>query len=725
MSPSDSTLTANPVEAAFRALLAQVAKARPRERLDLLERAFEFSWRHHADQRRRSGEAFIMHPLAVASILHEMRMDVVCIAAGLLHDAVEDTPATHEEIRAAFGPVVAHLVAGVTKIDRLDFSSQGARQAENVRKMLLAMVDDIRVILIKLADRLHNMRTLRHLSPDRQRAVALETMEIYAPLAHRLGMGKMRGELEDLAFSFLEPDAYEQVRRAVEGRRKVSEEFLAQVRERVERVMTQHEIRCRVEGRVKRFYSIWQKLQRQAIEIEQVYDLLALRIITDSVRDCYAALGVIHNTWHPVPGRIKDFIAIPRPNGYQSLHTSVIHESGQPFEAQIRTAEMHRTAEEGIAAHWKYKDGQLAPESDDERLAWVRRLVEWQREMRDPAEFLATLKVDLHPEEVFAFTPKGQIIRLPRDATAVDFAYAIHTEVGNRCVGAKVNGRIAPLRYQVQSGDIVEILTQTGHAPSRDWLAFVKTSRARHKIKHWINLNERRRAVEIGRRALERDARRHDIALKPYKEADWVRAGQEYGFLRSEDLYAAIGYGKLSARQVLARLVPPEQRAALAGPPRATPRRAAHNGAAILVRGFGDLMVYRARCCNPVHGEAIVGYITRGRGVAVHAEQCANVQNLIYQSDRRIDVGWAPRAESPQPVKLAIYTDDRAGMLNSITAVISESGANIRNIAANTGSGQATIDVVLEVRDLQHMQAIQAGLKKIAGVHDVQRLYKL
>lgn len=726
MPPLDSTLTSsNPAEAAFRALAARVAKARPHESLELLERAYQFSLRQHEHQTRRSGEAFILHPLAVASILHEMRMDVACISAGLLHDAVEDTPATSEQIRASFGPVVAHLVEGVTKIDRLDFFNQGARQAENVRKMLLAMVDDIRVILIKLADRLHNMRTLRALPADRQRAVALETMEIYAPLAHRLGMGKMRGELEDLAFSYLEPEAYDQVRQAVENRRKVSEEFLAQVRQRIEQVLAKHEIRCQVEGRVKRIYSIWQKLQRQAIEIDQVYDLLALRIITHSVRDCYAALGVIHNTWHPVPGRIKDFIAIPRPNGYQSLHTSVIHESGQPFEAQIRTQEMHRKAEEGIAAHWKYKDGQLAPESEDERIAWLRRVVEWQREMRDPAEFLATLKVDLHPEEVFAFTPKGQIIRLPRDATAVDFAYAIHTEVGNRCVGAKVNGRMVSLRYLVQSGDILEILTQPGHAPNRDWLAFVKTSRARHKIKHWINLNERRRAVEIGRRALERDARRHEISLKPYKEADWARVGQEYGFLRSEDVYAAIGYGKLSARQVLARLVPAEQRAALAGPPRSPARRtAAAAGEPILVRGFSDLMVYRARCCNPVHGEAIVGYITRGRGVAVHAEQCTNVQNLLYQSDRRIDVGWTPQAEEPQPVKLAIYTDDRAGMLNAITAVISESSANIRTIAAHTGAGQASIDVEVDVRDLGHLQAIQAGLKKIPGVHDVRRIYK-
>ncbi|MGH9526418.1 MAG: RelA/SpoT family protein, partial [Terriglobales bacterium] len=481
------------VSANFAALAARIAALRPGADQALVARAYAFSLQHHQNQRRQSGEAFITHPLEVAGILAEMRMDEACIAAGLLHDAVEDTPATQEEIAAEFGPTVARLVAGVTKIDHLDLAGDGggerrpgAAQAETVRKMLLAMVDDLRVILIKLADRLHNMRTLEPLPPQRQRAIAAETMEIYAPLAHRLGMGKIRGELEDLAFSYLEPEAYAQVQQAVEKRRPVNEAFLAQVRARVESALAEHDIPCRVEGRIKRFYSIWQKLRRQAIEIEQVYDLLAVRVITDSVRDCYAALGIIHNTWHPVPGRIKDFIAMPRPNGYQSLHTSVMHESGQPFEAQIRTAEMHRMAEDGIAAHWKYKDGALAAEAEDERIGWLRRVVEWQQEMRDPGEFLATLKVDLHPEEVYAFTPKGRIIRLPREATPVDFAFAIHTEVGHRCVGAKLNGRMAPLRTPIQNGDIVEILTQAGHAPSRDWLGFVKTTRARQKIRHWI-----------------------------------------------------------------------------------------------------------------------------------------------------------------------------------------------------------------------------------------------
>ncbi len=708
----------------LQALIDALRAARPQDDPELLRRAFAFSARLHQDQKRRSGEAFIVHPLEVAAILTDMRMDATGIAAALLHDAVEDTPATREDIEREFGPVVAHLVEGVTKIERIDFTREGAAQADNVRKMLLAMVDDIRVILIKLADRLHNMRTLQHLPEEKQRQIALETREIYAPLAHRLGMGKMRGELEDLAFAYLEPAAYQQVREAVESKRKPSQQFLDEVRERIAKLLTEAGINARVEGRIKRFYSIWQKLQRQNSGIDQVYDLLAVRIITPSVRDCYAALGVIHNSWHPVPGRFKDFIAVPRPNLYRSLHTTVVHESGQPFEAQIRTEEMHRMAEEGIAAHWKYKEGG-APSPDDERIAWLRRVLDWQQEMRDPAEFLSVLKVDLYPEAVYAFTPKGQVITLPREASTVDFAYAIHTEIGHHTIGAKVNGRIVPLRYRVQNGDRIEILTQAGHTPSRDWLAFVKTSRARQKIKHWLNAAERERAIEIGRRALEREARRYDVALKAFTEADYQRVGQESGLTKPEDVFANIGFGQLSARQVLGRLLPagqslPEPRDGGARPA----RRLLHprDSSPILVRGFDDLMVYRARCCSPLHGEPIVGYITRGKGVAVHSEQCANVQNLLYQADRRIDVQWAAQPQSAQPVKLLLRTDDRAGLLTSITAVIADHGANIQNVGARTGEGQATIELVVSVSDMKQLERILAGLRKISGVHEALRL---
>ncbi|HEY7838098.1 MAG TPA: bifunctional (p)ppGpp synthetase/guanosine-3',5'-bis(diphosphate) 3'-pyrophosphohydrolase [Terriglobales bacterium] len=737
-------------EAAFTRLAERVRAHRPNDDHAILERAFRFAARLHARQRRRSGEAFIAHPLAVASVLAEMDMDTVCIAAGLLHDAVEDTPATTEQVRQEFGAVVAHLVEGVTKIDRIELNEIGlneigataevrhdSQQAESMRKLLLAMVDDIRVILIKLADRLHNMRTLQHLPPERQQAIARETMDIYAPLAHRLGMGKMRGELEDLAFGYLEPGAYAQIQAAVDSRRAGGEEFLAGVQARVLGALSEHDIPARAEGRIKRIYSIWQKLERQRIDVGQVYDLLALRIITDSVKDCYAILGVIHSLWRPVPGRIKDFIATPRPNMYRSLHTSVIDATGQPFEVQIRTEEMHRMAEEGIAAHWKYKDG-VAPgaafgsSSDDERIRWLRRLVEWQREIADPSEFLAMLKVDLAPEEIYAFTPKGRILTLGPEATPVDFAYAIHTELGHRCTGARVNGRMVPLRYHIQTGDIVEIVAQTGHTPNRDWLSFVKTSRARQKIRHWLNVHERERATEIGRRALERGARRFAVPLKRIQEAELEHAGRELGCPKVEDIYASIGYGKISARQVLVKLVPedartPEQQRLFQGPGSPSPppsARAAKPKALspILVRGFSDLLVYRAGCCSPVHGEPIVGYITRGKGVAVHAESCPNVRNLLYETDRRIDVAWAPTATEPSPVKLLIRADDSAGMLSTITAVISERSANIRNIDARTADGQAVIDLQVDVTDAHGLEKILQDLKRITGVNSVERV---
>ncbi|MGH9485001.1 MAG: RelA/SpoT family protein, partial [Terriglobales bacterium] len=526
--------------AEFEVLLARMEASRPLDDPQLLQKAFAYAARLHRNQRRRSGEAFILHPLAVAAVLAEMDMDSTCVAAGLLHDAVEDTPATTEQLAHEFGPTIAHLVEGVTKIDRLEFQGpfrNDARQAENMRKMLLAMVDDIRVILIKLADRLHNMRTLQHLPSERQQAIARETMDIYAPLAHRLGMGKMRGELEDLAFNYLEPAAYARVQTAVESRRAGGEDFLHGVEGRVLAALGEHDIPARVEGRIKRNYSIYQKLERQRIDVDQVYDLLALRIITDSVRNCYAVLGVIHSAWTPVPGRIKDFIATPRRNMYRSLHTSVIDASGQPFEVQIRTEEMHRMAEEGIAAHWKYKDGvsPAAPAADDERLRWLRRLIEWQRDIADPAEFLAMLKVDLAPEEIYAFTPKGQILTLGRDACVVDFAYAVHTEVGHRATGGRVNGSIVPLRYRLRTGDIVEVLTQPKHTPSRTWLSYVRTSRARQKIKHWFNIHERRRATEIGRRVLEREARRYQVSVKELSEAALARAGAALGLAKAAD----------------------------------------------------------------------------------------------------------------------------------------------------------------------------------------------
>src|SRR5437899_7124991 len=533
----------------FRDLMTTVAANRPSDDLEIIRKAYDYSLKHHTGQTRASGEPVLVHPLEVAQVLAEMKLDSGAIAAGLLHDAIEDTEATREDIKREFGEQVANIVEGVTKIDNIDVAtSKEERQAENVRKMILAMVDDIRVVLIKLADRLHNMRTLEHLSPERQQQISRETLDIYAPIAHRLGMGKVRGELEDLSFRYVDALAYKQVKEAVEARRKSGEDFLKKTVDVIESKLKENAVEARIEHRIKRLYSIHQKLLRQRINVDQVYDLLAIRIITKSVKDCYTALGAIHGLWRPVPGRIKDFIAMPRPNLYQSLHTTVIVEGGMQFEVQIRTEEMHKMCEEGIAAHWKYKDGAPVSAKDEQRLAWLRQVVEWQQDVKDPSEFLSTLKVDLYPEEVYCFTPLGKVVILPRDASAIDFAYAIHTEVGHTCVGAKVNGRIVPLRHKLHSGDIVEMMTQPGHTPSRDCLARVKSTRARNKIRHWLNIHQRERAIEIGKKLLEKQARKYRLALKDFDEKEMDKIAKEYGLGSGQDLLAGIGYGKYSAR---------------------------------------------------------------------------------------------------------------------------------------------------------------------------------
>src|SRR5437762_714951 len=631
----------------FRELMKGMQENRPNDDLTIVKKAYDYSQKYHAGQTRASGEPYLVHPLEVALILAEMKIDPAAIVAGLLHDSVEDTLVTVVDIRKEFGEQVAHIVEGVTKISAIDFATREEQQAENLRKMMLAMVDDIRVVLIKLADRLHNMRTLEHLPEDRQQKIAQETLDIYAPIAHRMGMGKIRGELEDLGCRHVDAIGYQQVHETVEAKRKAGEAFLARVEGIFRDKLKEAGITAKVESRIKRLYSIHKKLQRQHIAVEQVYDLFAMRVITQSVQDCYAVLGIIHNLWRPVPGRIKDFIAMPRPNFYQSLHTSVITEEGTPFEVQIRTEEMHKMAEEGIAAHWKYKDGPVSAQ-DEQRLAWLRQVVEWQRDVSDPTEFLSTLKIDLYPEEVYTFTPKGKVVVLPRDSTPIDFAYSVHTEVGHSCVGAKVNGRMVPLRYKLHSGDIVEILTQPGHKPSRDWLGLVKSSRSRNKIKHWLNIHQRERAIEIGRKLIEKEARKYRIPLKEIKDEDLLKVASAYGLGKVDDLMSGIGYGKYSARQVLARLLPAGPAAvAESGGERdhagdsweqgkpggiaSVVRRVFGDHNAITVKGQGDMLVYRARCCNPIRGESIVGYITRGKGVAVHSANCSNVTNLLYE----------------------------------------------------------------------------------------------
>ena len=632
--------------------------------------------------------------------------------------------ATVEELEKRFGRDVARCVDGVTKLGRIGLKSAEDRQAESYRKMLLAMVQDIRVILVKLADRLHNMRTLRHLDRNRQRRISLETREIYAPIALRLGMGKVRSELEDLAFAYLEPEAYQQVTHYIETRREASEEFLEQIQKELAGYLAENEIPARIEGRIKRPYSIYLKLERQHIELDQVYDLLALRVVTDSKKNCYAALGVVHQQWRPLPDRFKDLVAIPRPNLYQSLHTSVITSQGQRFEVQIRTEEMHRMAEDGICAHWKYKEGRLGPDSDDRRISWLRQLVEWQRDLKDPSDFLSTLKIDLYPEEVYVFTPQGKLIELPRGATPLDFAYSIHTEVGHTCVGAKVDGRIVPLKYRLNNGDQVEIITQKGRQPSADWLNLVATSRARHKIKAYLNARRRERAEEIGAKLLEKEARRLKIPSAMLASDAMLEIAHHYGCSQLSDLHAQLGYGRYSARQIVSRLEPAEPEPQEIVEPAVPKRSGSNREAPLVVRGADDVMTYRARCCNPISGEPIVGYITRGKGVAVHSRDCPNVRNLMYEAERRIDVEWAPKTEAIFQTRLTIYVDDRPNILHDITNILKDEKVNIVALDSRSGKGPdapAVVNVTAELTDVEQLHRIMQQIKSLSYVRDVNR----
>jgi guanosine-3',5'-bis(diphosphate) 3'-pyrophosphohydrolase len=727
---STTVLDAPQVDELYRSLEEKVRARRPNEDLSELDSAYRFAAQAHKGQTRESGEPYISHPLAIAHLLADMQMDLVCLETGLLHDVLEDSKTKLEEIRERFGEDVARCVDGVTKLSKISLANREDRQAESLRKMLLAMTSDIRVIIVKLADRLHNLRTIGALPRERQEAIAQETIDIYAPIAHRLGMGKIRGELEDLAFETLQPEASAELMREIESKRQENEEWVRQIQTEIEQRLGREAIPARVDGRVKRAYSVYSKLKRQRITLDQVYDLLAVRIVTDSVKNCYAALGVIHNEWHPIPDRIKDFIAMPRPNLYQSLHTSVIGPGGVAFEVQIRTEEMHRNAEEGIAAHWKYKEGSKTPGQEDQRIAWLRQLMEWQRDMHDSGDFLSTLKVDLYPEEVYTFTPRGRVIVLPRDATPIDFAYAIHTDVGNTCVGARVNGAIKPLKYGLHNGDVVEILTQAGHQPSKDWLALVRTSRARNKIKHVINSVERAKAVEIGQKSLEKEARRMGLNLGRFSRGDFETVASEYGVSKTEDLYAALGFGKFSARQVLQK-VAADDSAPEAVTPALPPRIPLQPGQpigdlTIHVKGIDDVLVYRAKCCNPIRGEQIVGYITRGKGVAVHSLQCSNVQNLMYEAERKIDVEWVRSASEPLPVKVVIYTDDRPGILNQLTSILSAESSNIRTLEARGDQARtddsAIVDITMEVRDKKQLERVITAFRRVPGVRDIERV---
>jgi GTP pyrophosphokinase len=714
----------------FEDILDKIEGYKPDYDEELLQRAYIFSAREHRGQVRSSGEPYLVHPLNVAYILADMRLDETSIAVGLLHDVLEDTLTTKEKLQETFGPDVAELVDGVTKISRYAYVSKEEQQAETFRKMLLAMVSDLRVVLVKLADRLHNMRTLEFLPEERRHAIAKETLEIYAPIANRLGMGKVKGELEDLSLKYLHPREYEELSTTVAEKLSVSGDLVDRIRTTLMDRLRENGIDTDVYGRVKSMYSIWAKLRRQETDLGQVYDYLAFRIITQSVKDCYAALGFVHQMWRPVPGRIKDYIAMPKPNFYQSLHTTVVAEKGQPFEVQIRTREMDLIAEQGIAAHWKYKEGRVGASNDDKSFLWLRQLVEQQQEIKDPRLFLHSLKIDLYPDEVYTFTPKGDVFAFPRGATPLDFAYRIHTDVGHKCVGARVNGKLVPLRTMLKNGDIVEILSGATQTPSREWLNIAVTSRARHKIRHWLNTEQKHRSIEVGRKLIEKEAKRYKVQwrkLVAENALDGVLS--EHGLARLDELFADVGYGKISARSVVERFATDEQKEKPPAEPGVIQQAVrkifpfTSSSQTIKVRGYDDLLTYLAKCCTPLPGEPIVGYITRGKGVAVHSANCPNVKNLMFNPDREIEVEWADQRQSQFQVELEVVAEDRQGILARVISTISNLKTNIRHLETKTGEGRATIELSLEIADLKHLEKVTKSIAVVDGVMRVERRY--
>jgi GTP diphosphokinase / guanosine-3',5'-bis(diphosphate) 3'-diphosphatase len=705
-------------------LIEEIPKYQPGADLDLLERAYRFSEVSHQGQQRASGEPYLSHPLEVAHLLVGFKMDVTTVTAGLLHDVLEDTPATKGDLEREFGKEIADLVDGVTKIGKLAFSSREERQAENFRKMLVAMARDLRVLMIKLADRLHNMRTLDYLPPEKSRKVAQETIDIYAPLAHRLGMAKVKAELEDLALRSLQPDAYVDLQRRVAKRRLEREADINQAIAILEQKLSEVGIESQIRGRPKHFFSIWKKMHDQGREFDEIYDLTAVRVVTGSVRDCYGALGVVHSLWKPVPGRFKDFIAMPKVNMYQSLHTTVIGPKGDPVEIQIRTWDMHRIAEEGIAAHWLYKEKRSGKDRADDSLLWLRQLLENQQDTKDPAEFLDSVRVDLFPDEVYVFTPKGDVKALPEGSTPIDFAYAVHTKVGEHTVGAKVNGKLVPLRSTLRQGDIVEIVTSPSQHPSRDWLKIVKSSRARSKINQWLKVEERARSIELGREMFEREAKKYRLNPTALLAGDdMLRAAADLGYPSADDLLAAIGYGKASVHQLLNKLAPG---ATLDTVERAKPAAGTRpkTDQGVRIRGVEDLLVRFAKCCNPLPGDPIVGFITRGRGLTVHARECLTVAKSVLDRERIIDVEWDVEEPAKRPVRIAVYIgNDRPGLLSEITGAISSRNGNITKAEVTVTDDRRGINnFVVEVADLRQLQEIMTAIRDVADVINVERV---
>jgi GTP pyrophosphokinase len=710
----------------FNDIAEQIEAYHPSADVGLLEKAYVFSAKVHQGQMRRSGEPYLIHPLEVAGILTKMKMDVATVATGLLHDTIEDTLTTVGELREHFGDEIAQLVDGVTKISQMSFQTREEQQAENFRKMVLAMVKDIKVILIKLADRLHNMRTLHFLDAQKQGEIAQETLEIFAPIANRLGIDWIKTELEELSFRYLEPRAYRELSQKVAKTKKERERYVEKVRGIIIQKLDEYGIKGDVTGRIKQLSSIYQKMKRQGVEFHDVYDITAFRIIVGTVKECYEALGIIHSLWSPVPGRFDDYIALPKRNMYQSLHTTVIGPYGERIEIQIRTREMHMIAEEGIAAHWKYKEDGKINEKDEKQFSWLRQLLEWQMDLEDNREFLQTVKVDLFPTEVYVFTPKGEVREFPKGATPVDFAYSIHSDVGHQCVRAKVNGRLVPLNYQFKNGDTVEIITSAKHHPSRDWLKFAKTSRAKAKILQWVKAQQREKSIALGKDLCERDFKRFGLKFSQYwKPGAFEKVAREFSLNNGEDLLASIGYGKITTQQVIGRLAPEklrdEKKEAAGGLEKVIKRVTGRPKGLVKIDGIDDVLMSFAGCCSPLPGDQIIGFITRGRGVTIHTTDCINA--LAADPRRCVEARWALDGDTAFPTKIRIYSADKKGMLADISSAISGYEVNITGAQIKTtGDGNAESTFDIEIGNLKQLKKVINSLHKIEGVMKVERI---
>jgi len=707
-------------------IVERLLRNNPEADVDLVRRAYIFSARAHQGQTRLSGESYLIHPLDVAKILAELKLDAATVAAGILHDTIEDTSSTTEEIQSLFGDEVAKLVDGMTKLSRIELQSREEREAQNFRKMIVAMSNDIRVILIKLADRLHNMRTLTFLPPEKQKRTAQETLDIYAPLANRLGIAKIKTELEDLSFRYLHPEEYREIANKVTQKRLERQAYIDELIGIVKGQLAEHGYKGEVKGRPKHLYGIWQKMQKQGISFDDVYDLIAVRIITDTKVNCYAILGLIHSLWTPVPGRFKDFIGVPKSNLYQSLHTTVIGPKGERVEFQLRTEDMHRLAEEGIAAHWRYKEKTALSQREEQQFAWLRQLLEWQSDLTDAKEFMDTVKGDLFPDVVYVFTPRGDVRELPQGSTPVDFAYAVHTDIGHQCVGAKINGKIVPIKYILRNGDRIEVITQTGHTPSRDWLKFVKTSKARTRIKAWVKTEERRRSILLGKELLEKDLRKHELSpSKIFKSNDIHRVAHELSHNTVDDMFAAIGYGKVSAHMVANKLAP--DRPHIEPLPKKPVKKSATEkkgaGGGMKIGGMDEMLFHLSKCCSPVPGDKVIGFITRGRGISIHTLDCPNVADMTIDKERMVEVTWGEFKSGAHAVKIAVLTQDKPGILASVSSSISAAEANISHAEVTTGADkQASLNFTIEISDVNHLNRIIKSIASVDGVMDVKRV---